>query len=306
MNIEAVVVTYHIGQCFLANVESYVSQVDRVWVIDNGSSLDTISAIHAAALKWPGKIELIAQSSNIGLAGAQNIGIKAALAHGADWVVLFDHDSMACEGMIGEMQRIALGAAIHPVGIVAPTIFDINSGRSSVFLVQRKYGFSRKSAISIGEKDVVVCAIASGSMISRSLLEHVGMMNETLFIDYIDTEFVLRAITAGFSVRVAAHAVLNHELGKRSSHLIAGLVISPTNHSPLRKYYMTRNRIWIWPRYIAKCPSFILFDICAFIYDAGRVVIFESNRKSKISMMIKGCHDALAGVLGPYRGIPPT
>ncbi|MFP3480127.1 glycosyltransferase family 2 protein, partial [Burkholderia sp. SIMBA_057] len=80
-------------------------------------------------------------------------------------------------------------------------------------------------------------------------------MNESFFIDHVDTEWCLRANAAGYALFGVCAARLDHELGDRIVRLWAIRWRAVPVHSPVRMYYMFRNTIrllaatpmcWTW------------------------------------------------------------
>jgi len=90
-SIAAVVVTYNIGSQIISNVKTILPHVNKIFIIDNGSNQTTID--HLKKLEKINNVKLILNTSNLGLAKAQNIGIKHALKENFKWVLLLDHDS---------------------------------------------------------------------------------------------------------------------------------------------------------------------------------------------------------------------
>ena len=68
----------------------------RVIVVDNGSADNSVAAIRAA---FP-KVELIETHANLGFSGGNNVGIKRALEHGADYVLLLNNDTVVDPGLL--------------------------------------------------------------------------------------------------------------------------------------------------------------------------------------------------------------
>lgn len=171
----AVVVTFNPE---ISDVETLIGrvagQVGMVVIVDNGSS-------NAGALSnFPGR--LIELGSNTGVATAQNIGIRYALERDYRFVILFDHDSLPMPDMIEKLvaaheELTAQGVRVAAVG---PNYTERNGG-----VIQEP---SRRTGLA--KKDMI---ISSGALFSVEALRDVGLMREDLFIDYVDTEWCMRA-----------------------------------------------------------------------------------------------------------------
>ncbi|WP_454805115.1 glycosyltransferase family 2 protein [Paraburkholderia fungorum] len=243
-NVGAVIVTYRPDIAKLARViESTVPQVDRVIVVDNGSPEPLTLKINELCVKHGAR--LLEQSSNIGIAAAQNRGIEALLAQQYDYVLLLDHDSVPAEGMVDELVRAdtALRSQGHSVGAVGPVCEDFRTGSQWPF-IRLENGVVRRVACSqecpLVRTDFL---IASGSLIHQSVFRVVGLMNEAFFIDHVDTEWCLRASAAGLSIFGVCAARLDHELGDRIVRLWFFRWREVPVHTPVRMYYMFRNTI---------------------------------------------------------------
>ncbi|HFR6094685.1 TPA: rhamnosyltransferase, partial [Shigella flexneri] len=80
--------------------------------------------------------------------------------------------------------------------------------------------------------------ISSGTMVSKEVFEIVGMMDEELFIDYVDTEWCLRCLNYGILVHIIPDIEMVHAIGDKSVKICG---INIPIHSPVRRYYRVRN-----------------------------------------------------------------
>ena len=236
----AVVVTYHPDPVLLGRLLAALSpQVTRIVVVDNGSSnRDALAAV----CQRLGTVALVPLDDNTGIARAQNVGLLHALGAGAAQVVLFDQDSVPEADLVSCLQSAlatltARGARVGAVGA------NYAAGRHTPF--RRVRGpFIRRCACEMpGQMPRVDFLIASGCLIPAEVLGAVGTMREELFIDYVDIEWSLRARAAGFELFGACDARMQHRPGD-STLSIAGRPVSL--HSPLRRYYMFRNALWLY------------------------------------------------------------
>src|SRR5690606_36905073 len=84
--------------------------------------------------------------------------------------------------------------------------------------------------------------ISSGCLISLDAIEKIGTFEESLFIDYVDTEWCWRARRKGFRLLGVGSAHMKHNLG--DDEFIA-FGQPRTLHAPFRLYYQMRNRYWM-------------------------------------------------------------
>src|SRR5205823_9651810 len=102
--------------------------------------------------------------------------------------------------------------------------------------------------------------ITSGSLINLSIYKELGRFRDDLFIDSVDDEYCMRARDRGFAVIEATTFGIAHEIGKPKIVQLLGKPRSISNHSPVRRYYMARNRTSLAAKYFFRDPawSFLL------------------------------------------------
>lgn len=296
----AVVVTYNIGPSFERGFQSLLGQVDHAIVIDNGSTDNTVQVLEQLQNAHPHFLDILINEGN-GLAKAQNMGIRKAKAAGYDWVLLLDHDSRLGDGMIAAMKD-AYQKLSEPekLGILAPFIRDENTLKDPTYVTPWMGVLFRR--VEFGDNTMlenVVNVIASGSLIPTRIFDAVGYMDEQYFIDYIDTEFCLRLISHGYHICAVRDALLYHRLGERKAYRFLGLQIITTNHCPLRRYYIYRNKIKTLKRYLFRVPSYAMYDLAAVVYDVIRILMYEQDKGEKMRFIFRGICDAMRGVSGP-------
>ncbi len=299
----AIIVTFNIGKKVLAGLESLIKQVNYVVIVDNNSADNSFLVAEDFAKQHHGRVQVV-QSGINNLALAQNLGIKAAKELGADFVLLMDHDSVAGEGMVASL-RLAYENyntnSDKKAAIIAPNLSDRFSVRRAYYICHVKRIFFRRRTFSdknVGNEailDDLMVAIASGSLIPMKVIEQIGMMNEDLCIDQVDFEWCLRAIIAGYKIIAVRDAMLEHQLGKCRDFKMLNMCITTSNHNPTRRYYIYRNRLRLWRIYGLRLPAFVLFDICAIIFDLGKITFLEANKRAKFKAILKGVRDAIVG-----------
>jgi rhamnosyltransferase len=293
----AIIVSYNIGMRFRETFLSALPQVDKVFIVDNGSDQETTSLLKSLQNINPEKTRVIFNEKNLGLAKGQNIGLEYALGESFDWVLLLDHDSEAAPDMIDQMSRAFNN---HPerdsIGLIAPYLKELNVEREPHYVVPRyKILFKRRRFGENPVMDDVLCVIASGSLIRLDVIRKLGKFREDFFIDYVDSEFCMSLITHGWKILVVRDAVLAHTLGEKQLHNLGGLKIITTNHSPERRYTIYRNRVYLWKKYLLGVPAYIVFDMAAAGFDLFRILVFEKNRPRKLAQAARG------GLTGLFR-----
>jgi rhamnosyltransferase len=142
----------------------------------------------------------------------------------------------------------------------------------------------------------ILTTMTSGSMMPASAMNEVGPFDESLFMDYVDIEFCLRARRKRMLI-LQSSAVLFHSLGRTTYHRLFGLAFGATNHSAARRYYITRNRLILLMRYAADWP-WAWREWRAMLFETVKIVLVENNKWRKFRAMAVGTADALTGRVG--------
>jgi len=292
----AVVVTYHPErERLLALITALAPQVDATVVVDNGSPEDTVSWLREESVI--GKFNLEALERNLGVAAAQNRGIDAARGLRADYVALFDHDSLPAPDMISRLVKAAelKLAEGWKLGSLGPRYIDPRQGNPPPFIRIRSLRLERRICASPDDVVEVDYLISSGCLIPMSTLREVGPMREDLFIDYIDIEWGLRAKAKGFQSFGVCGAEMRHSLGENP---ISFMGKNFPYHSPLRHYYHFRNAIHVYKQPWVSL-NWKVVDGIKLINKFGFYSLFGKPRREHFAMMTKGALHGLAGRSGP-------
>lgn len=197
----------------VACVESVRRQTlhpEWIVVVDNASTDDSEATLRALGPD----VTVLQSGANLGFAGGNNVGIRWALARGADAVWLLNNDATAEEGALSalveaHLRRPTLGAigtriyeASHPDVLQSWGGGWINlwTGRA------REYRFEVPEA----ELDYISgCSL----FLPRAALERGGLLDEGFFMYFEDTELSLRYRALGMRLGVANDARVLHKGG---------------------------------------------------------------------------------------------
>jgi rhamnosyltransferase len=294
----AVVVTYHPQWSELhALLRATLPQVDSIIVIDNGSDQDSLQYITEFAKDHPITIHFLEQ--NYGVATAQNKGITLAKEHGAQYVVLFDQDSIPAPDMVAKLLEASIskeGAGIK-VAAVGPFYEDPRRQTASLPFVSL-HGFRVVLQNNDGPENIVPVSylIASGSLTSIATFDAVGLMQDELFIDYVDIEWGLRARHLGFQSFGVGNALLQHSLGEQIRFILGK---NYCFHSPLRHYYQFRNGLWFHRQpYLSLSEK--IGGVSRLLKRFIACTLFAKPHQENWRMMLKGVVQGINGRLGKY------
>jgi rhamnosyltransferase len=298
--IAALVVTYFPDRLFPERLDRLLEQAERVVVVDNGSD--------AASLAWRQRYEgragvtILENGVNLGIASALNRGVRSLAAEGYGWVLTLDQDSTIEEGCVAALlQTLAKDSNPGEVALVGANRRDLGAGLSEHRWVRPKQGppfFERVPCDRIGP-DGVTLVITSGTLTSVKAFERLGPFKDAFFIDFVDSEYCLRARKSGYRILVSCEARLDHRIGSKRQARLLGITISPMHHSPLRKYYIFRNAVGVIRSYGRSSPHWLVYQILALFEIIIGVLVFEDRKGAKLKACLTGLWDGLLGRGGP-------
>jgi len=290
----AIVVTYEPDLNRLQQtVDSLMPQVEAIVIVDNAS----VSAIAISVLAKAAKAQFIPLGRNEGIAAAQNRGIREALAQSYEFVLLTDQDTILGADAVGSLKRAAFDLIAQGVklGAVGSSYSDAR-GKASPIWRASKFAIKKSNATS-GSSGVVEAdfVIASGSMIPVEALRDVGVMDETLFIDFVDFEWAFRASAKQYRIFQCRNAIMEHQLGagwlKLGSRSIA-------IHAPVRNYFWVRNALVLARREYVKPAWRIHLAIRALLFLLVYPLVADQGWQ-RLQLIIRGLWDGIRDRGGP-------
>ena len=296
----AIVVTFNPEIELLKNqYNSVISQVDHIVYIDNNSN-DIASLTLLFLNKFSAennKATVIYNNKNEGLGYAQNQGIKVAKKIGATHILLLDHDSVLDSFFLDNLLKAENELLVRNIKVAAIGPTYINKKSGEIYPITKYVGpfIKRISPDSLRFPVEASFIIASGSLIRISVLDVLGLMNEELFVDYIDVEWSFRAKNMGYGVYVSPKAPMNHQIGDNRISVFGRMI---SVHSPTRRYYLARNSI-----YMLRSPYVSWgYKLREFVFNVFRILIFSlisNDRVKYLKFSIRGLADGIKGRFGP-------
>ncbi|MBE6256784.1 MAG: glycosyltransferase family 2 protein [Prevotella sp.] len=253
----------------------------EVIVIDNASTNDEASEIES---RYP-YIKVIRSDHNLGFAGGNNLGIKAAKGK---YIFLVNNDTIFKEFKIQAL--INRLESSDDIGIVCPKIrftWGSNQIQYAGYTPLSKITV-RNQAIGFGEEDKgqyetahpTPYAHGAAMLIKREALEKVGLMPECYFLYYEELDWSMMFTRAGYKIWYEPACTIYHKESQTTGQ-----------NSPLRTYYITRNRLLL-----VKRNYDVFYKYLAYIYLILLVIprdIFKTGLKGQYGLLkatLKGTH----------------
>lgn len=180
-----------------------------VIVVDNGSADDSVARIRAAHPD----ILLLESGANLGFAGGNNIGIRYALAHGAEYVWLLNNDTKPAPDALDAL--VAKALTDKRIGAVASICYYADSPST----VQAWAGSRVNLWIGYGRittqphsDDWFHTLNGTSMLVARTAIEDAGLLDQGFFLYWEDTEFCLRLRKEGWRIAAAPDSRVLHKV----------------------------------------------------------------------------------------------
>lgn len=277
-------------------LDSISPQVEMVLVVDNGSSNSNELQL---VIEMFSTVYLLSVGRNLGIGAALNIGVKAIYSAAFDAILLLDQDSIPSDTMVQDLV-CGLHQKIHSditVAAIVPRFIDRHNGHMSRHVKFAGWRVARVDCKSKKQPVEIDVLITSGSLIPIDVLQKIGKFNENLFIDLVDTDWVLRAQYLGLHVYGDCNATMEHDLGENRRRIWFGRWRDVPIHKPFRYYYMFRNSIWLRKQPHARA-EWKHIETLKLLQMFSFMMIFHPQRCLTLRMMLLGIWDGLCGKTG--------
>lgn len=240
----------------------------EVIVVDNGSIDDEAALISRL---YP-QVKTIRSDKNLGFAGGNNLGIKAAKGK---YIFLINNDTIFKDYNIQPL--IDRLESSQTIGMICPKIrfaWGNNPVQFAGYTPLSKMTV-RNQAIGFGEEDKgqhdvphpTPYAHGAAMLIKRGAIEKVGLMPECYFLYYEEFDWSMMFARAGYEIWYEPACTIYHKESQ-----------STGQKSPLRTYYITRNRLLLVKRNWHGLTKYL-----SYIYIIGLV-----STRDILKNMIKG------------------
>ncbi len=247
MNIELSIITINYNglkdTCELIETLPLNDSSIEVIVVDNASIQDEATLIEQ---RFP-QVIVIRSMHNLGFAGGNNLGIQAA--HGK-YLFFINNDTLLYIGGHENWERgksyfqplIDRLASEHKIGMVCPKIrfawgdhpiqYAGYTPLSRLTLRNKSIGFGEPDHSQYNTAHTTPYAHGAAMMVKREAIEKAGMMPESYFLYYEELDWSMMIRRAGYDIWYEPAMTVYHKESQTTGQ-----------ESPLRTYYITRNRL---------------------------------------------------------------
>lgn len=263
----------------------------KIVVVDNASADNSREILRK---EFP-SATIIANETNLGFAGGNNVGISYSLKNGADYILLLNNDTAVEKDFLSEL--IAKAETERKIGLLEPKICYY-SERDTIWFAGGKVSRLKISGTHVGlnKKDdgkfdvmkevdyLTGCCL----LIKRSVFENIGKLSEDYFLYYEDTDFCLRAKKAGFKCIYVPKSRIYHKVSR-----------STKPGSPSYIYYHTRNGLMLAARNGNIVNRLLLYPYCFLLFLRQMLkIVFFPQKRSWAYAVLKGERDFLLNKSG--------
>ena len=210
----------------------------EVIVVDNASQNHEADIISQKYLH----VKVIKSDKNLGFAGGNNLGIKAALGR---YLFLVNNDTVFKDFNIQAL--IHRADSSDKIGVVCPKIRFAWNPQPIQFTGYTELSkiTIRNQAIGFGEEDhgqyetahPTPYAHGAAMLIKKEAIDKVGLMPECYFLYYEELDWSMKFTRAGYQIWYEPQCTIYHKESQATGQ-----------NSPLRTYYITRNRLLLVKR----------------------------------------------------------
>ena len=210
----------------------------EVIVVDNASLQDEASLIQK---KYP-QVKTIRSEKNLGFAGGNNLGIQES---DGKYLFLVNNDTVFedfnVQALIDRLESSPL------IGMICPKIrftwgnkpiqYAGYTPLSRITIRNRSIGFGEEDHEQYDIAHPTPYAHGAAMLVKRAIIEKVGYMPEDYFLYYEELDWSMMLKRAGYEIWYDPSCTIYHKESQ-----------STGQDSPLRTYYITRNRLLLVKR----------------------------------------------------------
>src|ERR1700744_3581506 len=242
----------------------------NIIVVDNGSKENDTEIWK---VKYPG-VDFIRSDINLGFAGGNNLGIKAAKG---DYLFFVNNDTEFTPGLVQTMASVLDN---HPeVGMVSPKImyFDEPGMIQYAGYTPMNYYTARNYTVGQfemdkGQYDNITGPTGYGHgaamMVRREAIDKAGTMAENFFLYFEEMDWCDRIRKAGYQIWVDTRATIFH---KES--------VSVGKMSGLKEYFMNRNRLLFIRRNAPGSAKFVFYIYFVGVVTPRNIIKYIKNKQ---------------------------
>lgn len=242
----------------IKRIVEYKKIFEKIYIYDNSLKKNS----------FQNNVKYYHNSKNEGISIAFNQMAKDAFLDGFDYMLFMDQDS--------EFSKLN----------IEKIITSIENSKETIDLIGPKIIYDKDSHIQKYENKLfeVEWIITSGSFNRLEKYLSVGGYDESYFIDRIDRDYCKTLQNKNSIILMHNDSLLYQSLGDKT-HYILNQIYS--EHSELRNYYISRNRLY----YSRKFNEKKIKVFFSFVKQVILIIIFDEKKIKKLKSILDGIKD---------------
>ena len=251
-------------------------------MVDNASKEDEASIISE---QYP-HVKVIHSPRNLGFAGGNNLGIKEAKGR---YILLINNDTYFKDFHIDPLiERLE---ASEKIGIVCPKLrfawsnnpiqFAGYTPLSPITMRNQAIGFCEEDKEQYNTAHPTPYAHGAAMLIKREAIAKVGLMPECFFLYYEELDWSMMFARKGYEIWYDPACTVFHKESQTTGQ-----------NSPLRTYYITRNRLLLVKRNYKGINKYLSYIYLIGIVGLRDILKYTLSRQAKLrKAVLKGLWD---------------
>lgn len=257
----------------------------KILVVDSASSDNSVEVLKS---EYP-EVEVIACSTNVGVAKGNNIGIDYSIKNKFDYTLLLNNDIEVDEKMLEYMIERA-----NENTVVVPKIYYYTP-HDMIWFAGGKLDWKKGSAEHFGiqqidkgqydKKMYITYAPTCCMLLHNSTFKRIGMIDEEYFMYFDDTDLCARLNENRIKICYEPKAIMWHKVSSSSGG----------ENSKTQVYYSYRNQL----KYIKKNKNKITITTKLYVYSrAATKFLLGCMKKNNDRFILKAYRDYFKGAMG--------
>jgi len=260
-------------------------------LVDNGSTDGSAERLEA---EFP-SVEVIHTGENLGYAGGMNVGTRAVLDRGVDYVWQLNNDVIVPDDTL-LTELVATMEANDDIGMLTPLVTEYPNTETVWFwrgAIDWRTGETTHPEPPEPIPDELVYSdyIPNCSLLFPShVLEEVGLLPEEYFLYFDDVEHGVRIARAGYKLATDPSTEIYHKESKSSMGELG----------PMYSYYKSRNTFLFSRRFRDRLDGLLPVHLAMWVVEQVGIRVYYGEL-SGVQGLLEGVIDGLRGVSGQRR-----
>ncbi|GAA3749035.1 glycosyltransferase family 2 protein [Terriglobus aquaticus] len=268
--------------------------VDRIFVIDNGSTDGTADLLRERGYLQNDRITLAREETNSGGAGGFHRGLQLGQQAGFDWIWLMDDDAEPAPDALQQ----ALAASANTSAIAIANFKVSAEGVPQDNHMRLENGVAASTLAGTASPVPLRFSSFVGLLIRSAVIPQVGLPRAEFFLNGDDTEYCMRLRKAG-PILLAPASIIRHKEAARSGYAERSFLGVRHARAPFRafafRYFELRNTTIIH-RIEHGTLSALIFALRRVVALSAAILAFRDDRPlQRIRLVVKAHADAFRG-----------